>query len=68
MEKELSDWKTQISNGNFQNIKQWLAKNVHSYGDLYDPADFIQRITGEELSVKPYINYLHRKFSKLYGF
>jgi carboxypeptidase Taq len=68
MEKELPDWKTQISNGNFQNVKQWLAKNVHSYGDLYDPADLIKRITGEELSVKPYLNYLYKKFSKLYGF
>lgn len=68
MEKELPDWKTQISNGNFQNVKQWLAKNVHSYGDLYDPADLIKIITGEELSVKPYLNYLYKKFSKLYRF
>jgi carboxypeptidase Taq len=68
MEKDLPDWKTQISSGNFQNIKQWLAKNVHNYGDLYDPADFIQKITGEELSVKPYFNYLYKKYSKLYGF
>jgi len=68
MEKGLSDWKTQISSGNFQNIKQWLAKNVHNHGNLYDPADLIRRITGEELNVKPYLNYLHKKYSKLYGF
>jgi len=68
MEKGLSDWKTQISSGNFQNIKQWLAKSVHNHGNLYDPADLIRRITGEELNVKPYLNYLHKKYSKLYGF
>ncbi|MCK4439887.1 carboxypeptidase M32 [Candidatus Bathyarchaeota archaeon] len=68
MEKDLPDWKTQISSGNFQNIKQWLAKNVHNHGNLYDPADLIRRITGEELNVKPYLNYLHKKYSKLYGF
>jgi carboxypeptidase Taq len=68
MEKDLPDWKTQISNGNFQNIKQWLAKNVHNYGELYDPTDFIKKITEEELSVKPYLNYLNKKYSKLYGF
>ena len=68
MEKDVSDWKNQISSGNFQGVKQWLTKNVHHYGNLYDPADLIKRITGEELSVKPYFNYLHRKYSKLYGF
>jgi carboxypeptidase Taq len=68
MEKDVSDWKNQISSGNFQNVKQWLTKNVHHYGNLYDPAELIKRITGEEVSVKPYFNYLHRKYSKLYGF
>ncbi len=68
MEKDLPDWRNQIAKGNFQNIKQWLVKNVHSYGDLYDPADLIKKITGEELSVKPYLNYLNEKYSKLYGF
>jgi carboxypeptidase Taq len=68
MEKDVPDWKNQISSGNFQVIKQWLTKNVHHYGNLYDPADFIKRITGEHVSVKPYFNYLHRKYSRLYGF
>ncbi len=68
MEKELPNWKSQLSNGNFQNTIQWLAKNVHSYGNLYDPPDLIKRITGEELNVKPYFNYLNKKYSELYGF
>ena len=68
MEKDLSDWRNQLSKGNFHSIKQWLAKNVHSYGDLYDPADLIKKIVGEKISVKPYLNYLHQKCSKLYDF
>ncbi|MBE0520299.1 carboxypeptidase M32 [Candidatus Bathyarchaeota archaeon] len=68
MEKDVPDWKNQISSGNFQDVKQWLTKNVHHYGNLHDPADLIKRITGEEVSVKPYFNYLYRKYSKLYGF
>jgi len=68
MEKALPDWRNQIAKGNFYDIKQWLVKNVHSYGDLYDPADLIKKITGEELSVIPYLNYLNTKYSELYGF
>jgi len=68
MEEALPEWKDQIRQGNFQDIKQWLIKNVHSYGDLYDPSDLIKKITGKELSVKPYLDYLNQKYSKLYGF
>jgi len=68
MKKDLPDWRRQLSKGNFHSIKQWLAKNVHSYGDLYNPADLIKKIVGEEINVKPYLNYLYEKCSKLYDF
>ena len=68
MEKNLPEWKSQIARGIFHDLKQWLIKNVHSYGNLYYPPDLVKRITGEELSVKPYLNYLNHKYSKLYGF
>jgi len=68
MEKDLQEWRNQISKGNFRNVKQWLIENVHSYGKLYEPADLIKRIAGEGLRVKPYLNYLYEKYSKLYDF
>ncbi len=68
MENDLQDWRDPISKGDFRNVKQWLVKNVHSYGNLYDPPDLIKIITGKELSVDPYLNYLHKKYSKLYDF
>jgi carboxypeptidase Taq len=66
--KAIPDWKDQIAEGNFHNIKQWLIENVHRYGNLYDPADLVKKITGEEINVKHYLDYLSEKYSKLYGF
>jgi carboxypeptidase Taq len=68
MEKDLPNWRKQIEKGNFSPVKNWLVKNVHSHGNLYDPPDLIRKITGKELNVKPYLNYLNEKYSKLYGF
>jgi len=69
MEKDLPDWRKLIESGNFKQIKEWLVKNVHSYGNLYDPAELLVKITGKkELHVKPYLNYLTEKYSKLYQF
>jgi carboxypeptidase Taq len=68
MEEDISDWRTQIAEGNFNNVKHWLIKNVYYYGNLYDPADLIKKITGEEINVRHFLNYLYEKYSELYGF
>ena len=68
MEQSLSDWRTQLANGSFNEIRNWMINNVHAHGNLYDPADLIKRITGTELSIKPFLNYLNQKFSNLYGY
>jgi carboxypeptidase Taq len=68
MNKDLPSWRKQLTKGNFTETKQWLAKNIHYHGNLYDPADLIKRVTGKEPTVKPYLNYLNEKYSELYGF
>ena len=68
METELHDWKQQIASGNFKNVKQWLIKNVHRHGNLYNPSDLIKKITGTDLKVQPFITYLDEKYSQLYQF
>jgi carboxypeptidase Taq len=68
MEKALPDWRKQLEKGNFKPVKQWLSKNVHNSGNLYDPPVLIKKITGKELTVKPYLKYLNEKYSRLYGF
>jgi carboxypeptidase Taq len=68
MEKDLPNWRKQIEKGNFGPVRNWLIKNVHAYGSLYDPLELIKKITGKELNVKPYLNYLNEKYSELYGF
>ena len=68
MEKEIPSWSVQISEGHFQQIKQWLINNVHQYGNLYDPQDLIRKITGESINIQPYLTYLENKYALLYAF
>ncbi len=68
MEKDIPDWKDQIAEGNFHNVKQWLIENIYSHGNLYDPADLIKKVSREEINVKYYLDYLNDKYSKLYGY
>jgi len=68
LEKDMQEWRRQIAQGNLEDVRAWLAKNVHSYGDLYDPANLIWRTTGKKLDAEPYLKYLGEKYSGLYGF
>jgi carboxypeptidase Taq len=68
MQKDISDWRNHITKGNLHGVKQWLTENVYRYGNLYDPADLIKKITGEELNIQPFLSYLNTKYAKLYGF
>jgi carboxypeptidase Taq len=65
---DIGDWRDQLCQGNLKSIHRWLVQNVHSYGNLYDPADLIKRITGRNIDSKPYLDYLQEKYRKLYGF
>jgi carboxypeptidase Taq len=65
---EMQDWRNQLSQGNLEDIRTWLTKNVHIYGDLYNPADLILKTTGKKLDAEPYLEYLREKYSGLYGF
>jgi carboxypeptidase Taq len=68
IKEDVEDWRSQLAQGNLKNIRGWLAKNVYSYGDLYEPAELIKKITGKKLDAKPYLEYLEEKYSALYGF
>lgn len=52
--------------GGMDVILQWMKKNVFSKASLYDTKTWIKKITGEEFSAKPYIEYLKNKFLSVY--
>ena len=66
--RDVPGWKKEIKKGNFTPVENWLIENIHSKGKLYDPADLVKDVTGKNLTVKPFIDYLEKKFGKIYGF
>jgi carboxypeptidase Taq len=66
LEKDVAEWHSLIAQGNLEDIRTWLAKNIYGYGAFYDPADLVQRVTGKELDAEPYLKYLLEKYILLY--
>ncbi|AXI24174.1 Thermostable carboxypeptidase 1 [Cardinium endosymbiont of Sogatella furcifera] len=59
------DWETQVANGSFSFINDWLREHIHRFGRIYNAEQSIQRVTGHKLSVQPYKDYLTKKYSDL---
>ncbi|MEO0794088.1 MAG: carboxypeptidase M32 [Verrucomicrobiota bacterium] len=57
----------EFAEGNFSNLLKWLRENVHQYGKRYSTPDLIEKVTGEELSPQPLIDYLQERYGALYG-
>jgi len=65
MNADMPDWKQDIRRGDFSNVKQWLVSNVHSKGNLYDPGDLVRVVTGQDLTIEPFLTYLDEKCNRL---
>ncbi len=67
IKKTIPNWHNDIKTGNYTNVREWLIKNVHNKGSLYDPIDLIENISGEKPNPQYFIEYMNQKFGKIYG-
>ena len=58
----------EISQGRFATLREWLRENIHRHGAKFTAGELIQRITGTDLTVRPYLEYLQRKYADIYQF
>jgi carboxypeptidase Taq len=57
----------EIGAGRFATLKGWLDENLYRHGRKYKADEIVRRATGEPMSIRPYMDYLNRKYGELYG-
>jgi len=66
--KEIPTLDEQTANGEFAELRAWLAENIHRHGRKYMPGELLQRVVGtERFEAAPLIAYLTAKVNDLYG-
>ena len=55
-----------MKQGKFSTLHGWLRENLYRSGRKFMPAKTVQRATGEPISIKPYMEYLRKKYGELY--
>ncbi len=56
-----------VEKGDLGTILSWLRTNIHQYGALYWPKEICQKVTGEDLNPKYFLNYIKDKYSQIYN-
>ena len=52
--------------GDFSRLLGWLRTQIHEQGRRYEALELVRRVTGEELTPKHLLRYLHERYSPLY--
>lgn len=56
-----------VEAGDFEPVKEWLRSKIHSKGRLREPNELLKDVTGEELNLHHFKDYITTKFSQVYG-
>ncbi|HEX9331272.1 MAG TPA: carboxypeptidase M32 [Anaerolineales bacterium] len=65
--KDIRNLDDQIRKGDFSELLAWLRKNVHQHGQKYEPQKLVEMVTGSKITPEPYVRYLTKKYSEIYG-
>ena len=55
-----------LESGDMTYINTWLKDNIHRYGSVYMPEQLLQKVTGETITTKYYIEYLENKYKNIF--
>jgi carboxypeptidase Taq len=56
----------EIACGEFGTLHRWLVDHIYRHGRKFNPDDLVQRVTGEAMTIVPYVAYLRGKYGELY--
>jgi carboxypeptidase Taq len=65
--KDIPGLKSQIEQGDTSQLLKWLRENIHQHGRFYSAQELCQRITGEPLNFKYFMEYVKEKFTGIYN-
>jgi carboxypeptidase Taq len=64
---DLGDLEPQFEQGEFGGLRDWLGEHLHRYGRKFTASETIERAAGAPIDPAPYIGYLERKLTTLFG-
>jgi carboxypeptidase Taq len=65
--RDVPDLDDQIAAAELRDLREWLRENVHRHGAKFTMPELLERVVGGPIAVGPFVSYLKRKLSDVYG-
>jgi carboxypeptidase Taq len=56
----------EIATGQFRTLHTWLRDHIYQHGSKFLPNELVKYATGNAMTIRPYLDYLHEKYVALY--
>ncbi|MCL2558193.1 MAG: carboxypeptidase M32 [Treponema sp.] len=63
--RDIPEVDAHIAAGDFSALKAWLGENVHAHGCRLEPAQLLEKATGEKLRTEPFLQYIEEKYKDM---
>ncbi len=64
---DVPDLDERIAGGELAPLREWLRERIHRHGAKFTAREILERVVGAPMSVTPFVSYLKRKLSDVYG-
>ncbi len=64
---DLPDLDELIGRGELMPLREWLRERIHRHGSKFTTAELLERVVAAPIAVPPFVSYLKRKLSDVYG-
>ena len=65
--EDIPDLDDQLDQGELMTLREWLRGHIHQHGAKFPTTELLERVVGGPMAVPPFIRYLKRKLSDVYG-
>ncbi len=65
-QSEINGLDSELAVGNLAPLRDWLRAKIHRHGRSKTAGELVREVTGQELSAKPFLDYLERKYKGIY--
>ena len=65
--RDIPDLDDKLAAGELGDLREWLREHIHRHGSKFSTTELLHRVVGGPIAVGPFVSYLKRKLSDVYG-
>jgi carboxypeptidase Taq len=66
-QRDIPELDDKLAASELGDLREWLREHIHRHGSKFSTNELLERVVGGPIAVGPFVSYLKRKLSDVYG-